>query len=294
MSQIDYVTPTTMEEAIRICAGNPQNTKLIAGGTDLIPQMRNRLANPEVLVDLRLLALDQIEINGDCVSIGAYVTHAQITQSALLHDKFPALTEACNSIGGPATRNRGTVGGNLVNASPAADAVPPLLAYDATVKLCGASYERTVLLSDFYIDYRRTALQPGEILKEINLLVHSKKVSSRFLKMGNRQALTIAVVSTSVCIRLGEDDMVTSARIALGSVAPIPFRAQSAEEVLVNRILDDKTIAKAASEVFTAVSPISDIRASAEYRRKMAEILVSRSLTGIRDDLKKGGNNERN
>ena len=289
MSQVEYFSPTTIDEALQVIARNPETTRLIAGGTDLIPQMRNRLVTPLVLVDVRLLGLNQIVSEGEILQLGTAVTHTQVAHSPIILKYFPALASACISVGGPATRNRGTLGGNLVNASPAADFAPPLLVYDAILVICGQGYERTVPLAEFYKEYRETDLRPGEMVKEIHLPIPTGKSSSNFKKMGNRRALTIAVISAAVSITLGVDDLVVSARISLGSVAPIPIRARLAEEVLVKRKLDEKTIAQAAGAVLNFVDPISDIRAGAEYRRKMAEVLVRRSLERARDDLMKGG-----
>lgn len=292
MTHFEYVSPATLEDALDACARDLPGARIIAGGTDLIPQMRNNILSPQVLVDLRLLQLDQIRVAKDHLSIGACITHSQIVVSEIIQEKFPALAEACNLIGGPATRNRGTVGGNLINASPAADSVPVLLAYDAILVVSGKGYEKNIPLADFYLGYRKTALQPGEILKEIILPFPADRTCAKYIKMGNRRALTIAVVSAAAAVTLDEDGTVTKARIALGSVAPTPLRVPSAENILTNKELNSELIAEAAQEVAGIVNPISDIRASAEYRRDMSAVLTSRVLEEIKTSLLGGEQHE--
>lgn len=280
-----YVAPTTLEEASAILAEDPTGARLIAGGTDLIVQMRAGIVQPDVLVDLRLLPLDTISVEKDLVRLGSRVTHTQIVESKVMWERFPALAAACEAVGGPATRNRGTIGGNLANASPAADTALPLLVYDASVVVASAAGERTVPLADFFVDYRQTALQPGEIIKETRMPVPSGKTASSFIKLGKRQALMIAVVSAAARLTVDESYKVQEARIALGSVAPTPMRASSAEKMMVGEALRVEVIAEAANEAVHGASPITDARASAEYRTKMIAVLVRRALTECMDQL---------
>jgi CO/xanthine dehydrogenase FAD-binding subunit len=285
MQQIEYIIPTSLEEALNISAKYPQDAKFISGGTDLIPQIRANILKPSILVDLRLLQLNRIRLESDFISIQSGVTHAQIVKSQVIKTIFPVLAEACNLIGGQATRNRGTLGGNIVNASPAADSVPPLLVYDSLAVIAGKEKERTISLSDFFQEYRKTILKPDEILKEIVIPIPQKKNVAKFIKIGRRRALSISIVSVAVCLTLGEENSVTNARVALGSVAPIPIRAKSAEEILIGKKLDSKIIVEAAHEAGVNGNPITDIRASKEYRRKMIEVLVRRALEEIYREL---------
>jgi carbon-monoxide dehydrogenase medium subunit len=280
-----YVAPTTLEEASAILGENPTGTRLIAGGTDLIVQMRAGVVQPDMLVDLRLLPLNAISVEKDLVRLGSRVTHTQIVESKVMWERFPALAAACEAVGGPATRNRGTIGGNLANASPAADSAPPLLVYDTSVVVASAVSKRTVPLADFLVDYRQTALQPSEIIKEIRMPVPSGEMASSFIKLGKRQALTIAVVSVAARLTVDESYKVQEARIALGSVAPTPIRASSAEKMMVGEALSVEVIAEAANEAVHGASPISDARASAEYRTKMISVLVRRALIACMEQL---------
>jgi CO/xanthine dehydrogenase FAD-binding subunit len=171
---------------------------------------------------------------------------------------------------------------------PVADTAPALLAYDAAVCLAGRGYERMLPLSAFYQGYRQTEIQPGELLKEIILPIPHDRTVAQFIKMGKRQALSISVVSVAACVTLGNDHWVEKARIALGSVAPTPVRIPSAEAMLTNQRLNPDLIAEAAHEVACTINPISDIRASADYRKKMAEVLTRRALQAIRAEIIQG------
>jgi len=285
MNRPAYVAPTTLEEASAILGENPTGARLIAGGTDLIVQMRAGVVQPDVLIDLRLLPLDTISVEKDLVRLGSRVTHTQVIESKVMREMFPALAAACEAVGGPATRNRGTIGGNLANASPAADSALPLLVYDTSVVVASAASERTMPLADFFVDYRQTALKPGEIIKEIRVPVPSGKTASSFIKLGKRQALMIAVVSVAARLTVDESYKVREARIALGSVAPTPIRASSAEKMMVGEGLSVEVIAEVANETVNGASPITDARASAEYRTKMIAVLVRRALAKCMEQL---------
>lgn len=280
-----YVAPSTISEASAILSKNPDGAMIIAGGTDLVAQMRAGIVHPGLLVDLRLLGLDEIEVDENIAHIGARVTHTAIIASKIIGERFPALVAACRRVGATPTRNRGTLGGNLANASPAADSALPLLIYDASVVLAGLGGERIVPLSEFFKNYRLTALRPGEIIKEIRLPIPSDKTEARFIKLGKRRAMFIAVVSVAIRLTVDESCKIQTARIALGSVAPIPLLVKAAEGILENQALTNEIIATVAKEAGRVISPISDIRASAEYRRNMALVLVRRALTEILQNL---------
>ena len=267
MRHPDYCAPDTLDEALARLSVAAGKARVIAGGTDLVVQMRAGIAHPTLLVDLRRLPLRDFRIEGGCVVLGAGLTHTQVVESPLIAEHFPALAAACRSIGGLPTRNRGTLGGNLVNASPAADTAPALLVYDAEVTLAKLGSQRNLPLTEFFLGYRRTALEPDEILTEIRAPVPPPRTASIFVKMGRRNALAVSVVSVAAI-----------ARLALGSVAPTPLRAVAAEAQLEGRVLDGNLIARAACEAQACASPISDVRASAGYRLRMVEVLSRRAL----------------
>jgi len=278
MNTPEYLAPHTLAEALETLGKQPVGVQLIAGGTDLIPQMRSRLVEPALLVDLRLLDLDGIEIGEDGIRIGASATHTDILESDLLAEYCPALVEAAANIAGPPIRNRGTLAGNLVNASPAADLVPPLLIYDSSAVLASAGKERIVPLVDFFTGPGETVLSPDEILTEIHIPPVPPKSTSKFIKLGKRKAMAIAVVSVATRLTLNEADNILTARIALGSVAPIPMRALQAEAAMEGQPPSVALFTEAGQIAKTESSPISDIRASGDYRKKMVAVLTRRAL----------------
>jgi CO/xanthine dehydrogenase FAD-binding subunit len=273
-----YAAPATLNEAVNLLAAEP-SARPIAGGTDLLPRLRAGVIAPALLVDLRRLPLREIAATPGALRIGASATHAQLAASDALRGAFPALSAACRVVGGPPVRSRGTVGGNLANASPAADTAPPLLAYDARVVVAGIEGERIFPLRDFFLAPGRTTLAPGDILTEIRLPWPAPRTAAVYLKLGRRQAMAVAVVGVAVRLTLSAAGVVTSARIALGSVAPVPLRAIAAEELLVGRdISGDADLSVAAQLAAAACSPISDLRAAADYRRRMVEVFTRRAL----------------
>lgn len=285
MNKPDYLAPQTLAEALETLGRQTEDVHIIAGGTDLVPRMRSRVVEPALLVDLRLLALDGIEMTGDGIRIGARATHTDLLESDLLAKHFPALGEAAAEIAGPPIRNRGTVGGNLVNASPAADLAPPLLVYDAVAVLAKANAQREVPLADFFIGPGQTVLTPDEIVTEIRIPAVPPNTSSKFIKLGKRKAMAIAVVSAAARLTLDEAGNISLARIALGSVAPKPLRAVKAEAALEGQTPNVALFAEAGQVASMESSPISDIRASGDYRKKMVAVLTRRALVAAWQQL---------
>lgn len=287
MNYPEYIAPTTLDEALE-CLAASDSARIAAGGTDLVPQMRRSDAVPALLIDVRRLPLDAVEQQGDNVVIGARLTHTQLTRSDVLARHFPALLAACRSIGGPPVRNRGTLGGNLANASPAADTAPPLLAYDALITLVSQRGQRTLPLADFFTGPGATVLAPDELILSVRVPLPPPRTAAVFLKLGKRRAMAIAVASVAARLTVDAGGRVTVARIALGSVGPTPLRAVRAEAVLQGARLDEEVVASAARQARDQASPISDIRASADYRRRLVEVLTRRALMAAWQQL--GGN----
>jgi CO/xanthine dehydrogenase FAD-binding subunit len=289
MNKPDYLAPQTLDEALEALGKQPDGARIIAGGTDMIPRMRSRMVAPTLLVDLRLLGLDGIKVNGNGIRIGASSTHTNILESDMLAEHCPALVEAVKDIAGPPVRNRGTVGGNLVNASPAADLAPPLLVYDAVAVVVKADAERGVRLAEFFTGPGQTVLAADEILTEIRIPAIPQNTASKFIKLGKRKAMAIAVVSAAARLTLNEAGKITQARIALGSVAPTPMRAFKAEAMLEGQMPSEELFTEAGQVASSEASPISDIRASGDYRKKMVGVLTRRALAASWQQLVEEG-----
>lgn len=277
MRPFDLLIPQTLDEALVMLAdpgGRP-----IAGGTDLIPLMQAGKVRPERLIDLsRLSALREICHDGDgLIRIGALITHAQLEASALLWERATVLAQAARSVGGVQTRQRGTVGGNLVHASPAADVALALLALEAWVTLRNFQGTRQLPLNNFLIGPTQTVRRDDELLTEVSFVLPSPAPGSAFYKLGKRSAMVIAVVSVAAVLDL-EDGPIRNAHIALGSVAPTAIRAPQAEALLCGRPPDETLFREAGEIARQEARPIDDFRASAEYRRRMVAVLTRRAL----------------
>lgn len=268
------------------------DARVIAGGTDLILRMRDKVLEPAMLIDLRRIGLDSISLGNDDMRLGAYVSHSQILESADIARLFPALCEACREFAGPPIRNRGTVGGNIVNASPAADLLPPLIAYDASIVLTTAGGDRVLPLLEFFSGPGQSCIAPDEILTEIRLPLPPPRTAATFIKLGQRRSMAISLVNLTTRITIDAAGAVNDARIVLGSVAPTPICTVAAEGVLTGKPLSDNLIAQAASQARQEATPISDVRASLTYRERMTEVLVRRALQATREELARRGADE--
>jgi carbon-monoxide dehydrogenase medium subunit len=286
MNTPEYRAPESLDDASGIKGNYGADARVIAGGTDLILRMRDQVFAPRMLIDLRRLALATIARDAAEMRLGAYLTVAQILASAEIAALFPALVEACRPFAGPPIRNRGTVGGNIVNASPAADLVPPLLAYDASIVLVSASTRRVLPLLEFFTGPGKTVMQPDEILTEVRLPLPPPRTAATFTKLGQRRSMAISIVNLSTRLTLDAAGRVSGARIVLGSVAPTAMRARAAEALLNGRELSDDQSAQAANLASNEISPIDDVRSGKEYRRRVTEVLVRRALLAAADELR--------
>jgi len=286
----NYCFPKTLPEALTLLAEHSEDTRIIAGGTDLILQLERGVRHVPTLVDVtRIPGLDDIALDNGTITMGPLVTHSQVVVSDLLVDKAFPLARACWQVGSPQIRNRGTIAGNLINASPAGDTITPLWALDASVILGSRQRgERELPFEEFCLGVRRTALQPDEMLVSIQFPALKANERGAFLKLGLRQAQAIAVVNVAVVLGF-EDHRISRASIALGSVAPTIVRATDAEESLIGRPLTEYTMARASELAAAAARPIDDIRASADYRRAMVRVLTVRALRQLRDGSERHG-----
>ena len=287
MTNPQYVAPESLADALRLKGEHGAGARVIAGGTDLILRMRDRDFTPDLLVDLQGIQLGEISHSKDGILIGPSVTLTQILAHEELARRFPALIEACRPFAGPPIRNRATIGGNIVNASPAADLVPPLLAYDARVVLSSLSGDREISLTEFFTGPGQTILEPEEILTEVSLPLMPERTAAYFIKLGQRRSMAISIVNLCARLSLAKDRTIVAARIALGAVAPTPMRAVAAEKALTGKAVSPEILEQAAQLASEEISPISDVRASGDYRRRMTGVLVRRALMETRNELGK-------
>lgn len=285
----EYHEPASLAEAVELGARFGAEGRFLAGGTDLIIQMRRGKLSPRHVIDLqRVPGLDRIEANGD-VRLGALVTHRAIERCVPFQGVLRALVEGAEVVGGHQVRNVGTVGGNIANASPAADVVPVLLALDAIVSCVGAEGERSMALDEFLVGPGQTACRPGELLTSVRFAVPQGRVATAFLKAGRRRAMEIAVVCVAARLALDAGgERCVDARIALGAVAPTTWRAREAERVLEGRALTPETLREAGRVAAAGCRPISDVRASARYRQLLVQTLVPRTLARCLDRIANG------
>ncbi len=279
-----YIQPRTIDETVQLLAQYGQDARIINGGTDLLIEIERKIRTPSVLIDAsRLPGMDYIREDGDYVRLGAGVTHNQVVGSRLLREKAYPLARACWEVGAPQIRNRGTVAGNLITASPANDTITPLWAMGAEVKLKSARRERVVPFSNFFKGVRKTALEPDEMLVEIRFQKMSPKDRGTFVKLGLRRAQAISVAHIAAVLEFEEDE-ISNAWITLGSVAPTIVTANDAEQFLVGQWLSDAVIDEPAQLATHSAKPIDDVRGTAQYRREMVRVLVARALRQIRDN----------
>lgn len=253
---------------------NHDNGKVLAGGTDLLVGKDPRI---QFLVDITRLDLDYVKVDSGIIKIGACTTFRHLEEAVVLKKQpYSSLLEAAETIGGPAIRNVATIGGNLCSAVPSADSAPPLMVLDSRVKIAGGDEERDVTLEEFFAGPRKTVLKKGELLTEVQIPKSRPRTGACFLKLG-RSAHDIAIVNVAVRITLGRERECHDARIALGAVGPVPLRARKAEEELEKG--GREAILRVSSMAAEETKPITDVRASAEYRRDICRVLTKRALT---------------
>ncbi len=267
-------------EAELLDALRKDGAQLLSGGTDLIVKMRSGLVRPKSLVDPAAVPeLRGIEAVGGTLRIGAATPLGEILASKAVGERTPLLADVLRVLGCVQIRNRGTLGGNLANASPAADSAIPLLLYEADLELVGGSGTRTVPIEGFFLAPGRTVLERGEYIRAVHIPLSRQSWIPFFHKVGRRRALTIAIASVGGLVAVSQG-RATEVRLAAGSAAPVPLRLKFAEEWLAGRALDQKAIQHAGALAAGEVAPIDDVRASAAYRRAVTGDLVVRFLEG--------------
>ncbi len=279
MQSFDYQKVYSLREALDAASASKGASVFMAGGTDLLVQIKEGKKRPKGIIDLKGISeMDGVEITGDECSIGALTSIRILERSLSLSEKVPLLAQAAAKLGSVQVRHRATVGGNLCNASPSADMASALLTLDAQVEIRGKTGIKVIDLDKFFLGPGATVLGDGEILTRLKIPLSRKRRGSVYYKLSTRKAMDLAFVGVAVLLELGGNDEISKARIALGAVAPTPIRVPFAEKLLEGIRLSPEAAREAAERAARSCKPISDLRASAEYRREMVRELCQQGL----------------
>jgi xanthine dehydrogenase iron-sulfur cluster and FAD-binding subunit A len=286
-----YINATSVDEVLETLSNKGERARIVAGATDLILELERGVRKGiDTLIDVtRIPGLDQIQLDEDgVIHLGPLVTHNQCAASDLIRERAYPLARAAWEVGAPQIRNRGTIAGNLITASPANDTITPLVALNASVTLASVRGERKVALQDFYTGVRKTVMQADEMLVDISFPATTKDQRGTFIKLALRRAQAISLVNVALVLTL-KAGAVKSASITLGAVAPTIIHAPEAEAYLIGRKLSDDVIAQTAQLTMEASRPIDDIRSSAAYRKQMVKVITARGLKSLRDKTEREG-----
>ena len=279
MKRFDYLAPGSLAEALEMMSHRPEAVPL-AGGTDLLVQVKEGSRSVETLLSLRRVPEVHGWTHNGALAFGSAVTVARIAADRRIREDYTALSMGAGLIGSVQIRNVATVGGNLCNAAPSADTAPPLLVLGAQAVIAGAQGERTVPLEAFFLGPGQTALRTGELLKEIVVPRPPQRTGSFYVRHTPRARMDLAVAGVAAAVTLESDGTIAAARLALGAVAPVPMRATAAEALLSGRAPTDDLLREAGAAAAQEARPIDDLRASAEYRRHLVDVLARRALRG--------------
>lgn len=277
---MEYARPATVEEACSLLARHGEGARVIAGGVTLSILLKQRLVEPDILVDIEgIHSLRHISDDANEFRIGALSKHRELEKSPLVRDKFPWLSRVAERIGCVQVRNMGTVGGSLCHADPASDLAPPLIAAGAEATLRNSKSERRVLLENFFTDYYQTGLSEGEILTEIRLPRLPARTGASYEKYAVREG-DMATIGAAAMVTLDDDrQRCIEAVIVLGAVGPTPIRVKEAEEALRGRAVDESSLRKAAAAAMEASSPLPDSGGSEQYKREMVGVMTRRAVS---------------
>ena len=280
MPKFEFAAPTSLDEALGLLAG-PGEARPLAGGTDLIDQLLTGRKQADLVVDLkRIPELLRLDSNGDGLHIGGATSCTTVYHDPRVAARYAAVAEACGLIGSVQIQNRAAIGGNVCNAAPSADIVPPLLVHGARAMVAGTAGTREVDLVDFFVGPGETVLGRDELLSELHLPEPPGNSASAYIRFIPRNEMDIAVAGVASYLEIDPTTrLVKTARIALAAVAPTPVRATEAERVLEGSAIDDALIARAGEAAVESARPISDIRGGAEYRKELVKVLPRRTLT---------------
>ncbi|MBN1973221.1 MAG: xanthine dehydrogenase family protein subunit M [Sedimentisphaerales bacterium] len=287
LPRFSYLVPKNLKEACLMLAEHKDKSRILAGGTDLLIKMKNRIVQPEYIIGISNIPdTDYIRVDREQLVIGANARLSAVAEHPRIQRYFPALAYAASVTATVQIRNMGTVVGNICNASPAADTATPLLVYDARVVIMHPEGERNLPLDEFFKGPGLTVLKSGEIVKELILPLTAGRSSSNYQKLSARGKVDIAAIGVSVCLLADENEIVTQARIAIGAVAPVPKRIGRVEKYLEGKGLTQASVKQAAQISMEESAPITDIRATALYRKKMVEVLTMRALSSSMEQIR--------
>lgn len=279
----ELTTPASLADALALLNSEPGVWKPFAGGTDLMVLLEAGKLDHRNYVNIwGLHELRGIEVNDTHVTIGALTTYTEVQANPILRSEFPMLCQAASETGGLAIQNRGTLGGNIVNASPAADSPPALLAYDAEIELVSTRGSRWLPYQGFHTGYKQMHIEPDELLARIRMPRNTTDMTHYYRKVGTRKAQAISKVCFAAVGRI-DDAQIADTRMAVGSVAPIVVRCVQTENLLQGRKIDDETLRTACDSLVQEISPIDDIRSTAKYRLQVAKNLLVDFLTGLQN-----------
>lgn len=275
------ISPASLGEALDVLANEDGKWKPFAGGTDLMVLLEaGRLPHKNYVNIWNLKELRGIEVSDDHATVGALTTYTEVQNHPVLREEFPMLCQAASETGGLAIQNRGTLGGNVVNASPAADSPPALLAYDAELELVSKESSRTIQYSEFHKGYKQMDIRPGELLTKIRLPRRANPLVHYYRKVGTRKAQAISKICIASVAGLTEEK-ISHARIAFGSVAPIPIRCVRTESALLAKPINEETVAAAKAALAIEISPIDDLRSTRNYRLQVSLNLLEDFLSRL-------------
>lgn len=281
MKEFQYLKPESLPDAISLATQYGSEAALLAGGTDLIVQIKRKIKTPTCVINLKGISeLNEIRFSHEKgLFVGPLVTHHTLGEHPVILEKYSLLAEAARLVGTHQVRERGTLGGNICNGSPAADTIPPLLCLEARLKLQKSGKETITPIEDFFEGPRKTKLEPDEILTGVQLPLLERHTGGAYVKLGVRKSLEIAVVGVAALVTLDKDRKTClKAKIALASVAPIPLLCEKAEAILLRKKMEEPIIHQAAKSAQEEAVPITDMRGTAEYRREMIYIVAKRAL----------------
>jgi len=278
MNQFKYISPKTKEEVLEILKQEKSEACIVAGCSNVLPYIKDKIISKKLLVDISgIEELNYIKKSEGKLCIGAATTISDLINSKIIREECNILYQAAEQFADPTIRNSATIGGNLADASPAADVAPPLLVLDAVLEVENMDAKREISLKNFFVGVRKTVLHDDEMITSIKIKDDSINKNGYFIKLGLRQAMAISLATVALILEV-EKDKVADVRIAMGSIAPTPLRLIKIEEFLKNKKINDELIEEAIKKVREEVKPIGDVRASAEYRRYVSGILFKRAF----------------
>ncbi len=280
LNEFEYFKPSTISQTLKLLA-KYKKSAILAGGTDLLNLLKEGSEKPEAVIDIKGLAgLRKIAFAEGRLQIGALVTFSELIESEIIKRHFPLIVETAGTVASPGIRNRATMAGNICSAVPCLDSGPLLRAYDATVVAVGKAGKRKIPVAKWFLGPRKTGLKSQEIVSDLTIPLPKEEHAGCFIKLGRYAGEDLAQASVLTIALSGN-----RYRIAFGSVAPVPFRATKIEELLIGKKLDARLLAKAKDLVASSISPITDLRASKEYRLHMCRVMLERSLLAAVDRL---------